>query len=66
MKTQKDGIGASGLVNTRRGGENGAPGESIGAPCLFPIPCPVLRFHLAAPELYPFIINCLLVSKMFL
>ena len=30
----------------------------------FPIPCPMHLFHLAVPELYPFIINWLSIIRM--
>lgn len=37
--------------------ESGTLGDSVEAPCSFPIPYPVYLFYLAVPSLYPFIIN---------
>lgn len=38
-----------------KGWEGGVPEEGMGAPSPFPIPRPVPLFHLAVPEVYPFI-----------
>ena len=58
VRTQKDGIQRGfGSVTTWRCWESVELGESTEAPCPFPMPCPVRHFHLAVPELYPFIIN---------
>ena len=52
LKTTKKEIQrTSGLVNTWRFG------ESMEAPCPFLVPCLLHLFHLAVPELSPFIIN---------
>ena len=48
---------ASGLVNTWTAREIDTFRESMDTPCPFSIPCPKHLFHLAVPELYPFIIN---------
>ena len=56
-KNINDGVlRASGLVNTCRFGEIGVLRE-CGSSLPFLIPCPTRLFHLAVPELYPFIIN---------
>ena len=47
----------SGLVNTWRFGESGAPGKVMEAAHSFPVSSPVHPFHLALPELHSFIIN---------
>ena len=66
IKTPKNNVqNASGLKNTWRCRENGAAGEGTKAPHLLLIPCSMHLFHLAVPELYPFIINCW-SSNMFL
>ena len=46
-----------GLVNTWKFQESGAFGKGMEALHPFPLPCPVHLFHLAVPELYPFMIN---------
>ena len=37
--------------------ENSTPGEGMETLCPFLIPCSMYLFHLAVPELYPFLIN---------
>ena len=38
-------------------GESVEPGEGMGALHHLPVLCPIYHFHLAVPELYPFLTN---------
>ena len=38
-------------------GERVEPGEGMGALHHFPVLCPIYHFHLAVPELHPFLTN---------
>ena len=58
IKTGKNRVQkSSGLVNMGIRGQSDALGKSVEALCPSPIPCSTYFFHLAVPELYPFIIK---------
>ena len=56
-QNQKEQSSESFQVNIWRFRESGVLGEGMEALRPFPITCPKHLFHLAAPELYAFLIN---------
>lgn len=54
------------LVGTWGCWGSGTPGGDVRAPCPAPTPGPVHLVHLAVPGLPPFVMNCHVVSTMFL